>query len=95
MWRIEKELIEQGVQQGLARGREEGREEGLKRGMEQGRLHGRAEAILRLIIVRGLSIDYISGQRILSCTDEATLDRWFDRALRASSLAEVLEDVAQ
>ncbi|HZH77755.1 MAG TPA: hypothetical protein VEY88_17145 [Archangium sp.] len=90
-----EELMERGRQQGLARGREEGREEGLKQGLAQGRLHGRAEAVLRLITARGLHVDSAARQRILSCSDVVTLDQWFDRALHATSLSEVLDDLSQ
>jgi predicted transposase YdaD len=82
-----EELMERGRQQGLARGREEGREEG--------RLRGRAEAVLRLLTARGLHVDDASRQHILSCSDVATLDLWFDRALHATSLSEVLAPVSQ
>ncbi len=78
-----EELIEQGRQQGLARGREEG----LTR--------GRAEYILRTLTTRGVQLDEAARQRILSCSDVATLDRWFDRSLHASSLSDVLDDLAQ
>jgi len=82
-----EELIEQGRQQGLARGREEGREEGLAR--------ARAEYILRTLTTRGVQLDEAARQRIFSCSDVATLDRWFDRSLHASSLSDVLDDLAQ
>ena len=78
-----EELIEQGLQQGLARGREEG----LTR--------ARAEYILRTLTTRGVQLDEAARQRILSCSDVATLDRWFDRSLTASSLSDVLDDLAQ
>ncbi|HLM44635.1 MAG TPA: Rpn family recombination-promoting nuclease/putative transposase [Myxococcaceae bacterium] len=78
-----EELIEQGRQQGLARGREEG----LTR--------GRAEYILRTLSARGVPLDDAARQRILSCTDVTTLDRWFDRSLNATSLSDVLDDLTQ
>jgi predicted transposase YdaD len=78
-----EELIEQGVQQGLARGREEG----LTR--------GRAEGVLRILTARGVRVDETARQRILACTEVVTLDRWFDRALNATTLSEVLDDPAQ
>jgi predicted transposase YdaD len=78
-----EELIEQGRQQGLARGREEG----LTR--------ARAEYILRTLTTRGVQLDDAARQRILSCSDVATLDRWFDRSLTASTLSDVLDDLAQ
>jgi predicted transposase YdaD len=86
-----EELIEQGrqrgLEQGLAKGREQGREEGLTR--------ARAEYILRTLTARGMHLDDAARQRILSCSDVATLDRWFDRSLHASSLSDVLDDLAQ
>jgi predicted transposase YdaD len=78
-----EELIERGLQQGLAKGREEGR------------LRGRAEAVLRLLTARGVHADEAARQRILSCTDGAALDRWFDRALNATALSDVLDDLSQ
>ncbi|MFE8603994.1 Rpn family recombination-promoting nuclease/putative transposase [Archangium violaceum] len=82
-----EEMIERGVQKGLARGREEGREEGL--------IRARAEYILRTLTARGVRVDEAARQRILTCTDMATLDRWFDRSLNATALSDVLEDLAQ
>ncbi|MCY1083231.1 hypothetical protein [Archangium lansingense] len=78
-----EEMMEKGIQKGLARGREEGL------------LRGRAEAVLRILTARGVHADEAARQRILSCTDGATLDRWFDRALNATTLSEVLNDLAQ
>ena len=78
-----EELIERGRQQGPAKGREEG----LTR--------GRAEYILRTLTARGVQVDEAARERILSCTDLATLDRWFDRSLNATTLSEVLDDLSQ
>jgi predicted transposase YdaD len=74
-----EELIEQGRQQG--------REEGLSR--------GRAEYILRILAARGVRVDEEARQRILTCTDVATLDRWFDRSLNATTLSDVLDDLSR
>jgi predicted transposase/invertase (TIGR01784 family) len=82
-----EELMERGRQQGFTRGRETGREEGL--------LRGRAEAVLRLLTGRGFHVDEASRQLILSCSDVATLDRWIDRAIHATSLSEVLAPPSQ
>jgi len=78
-----EELMERGHQQGLARGREEGR------------LRGRAEALLQLLTARGVHVDEAARQHILSCSDVATLDRWFNRAIHATSLSEVLAPPSQ
>jgi hypothetical protein len=78
-----EELMERGRQQGLARGREEGR------------LRGRAEALLQLLTARDVHVDDAARQLILSCSDVATLDLWFDRAIHATSLSEVLAPPSQ
>ncbi|WP_257453835.1 RpnC/YadD family protein [Archangium lipolyticum] len=72
------------IERGLVRGREEG----LTRGLRQ----GRAEYILRTLAVRGIHVDEASRQRILDCTEVETLDCWFDRALQATTLSELLDD---
>ena len=74
-----EELVERGRQQGLA----------------QGRLRGRAEGVLRILAARGVHVGEEAQQHILTCTDVATLDRWFDRALNATTLSDVLDDPAQ
>ena len=82
-----EEMIEEGLQRG--------RQEGLAAGREEGRLQARAEAVLRILTKRGVHADEVARQRILTCTDGATLDRWFDRALSATALSEVLDELAQ
>ncbi|WP_257461618.1 Rpn family recombination-promoting nuclease/putative transposase [Archangium lipolyticum] len=81
-----EQLIERGLQQGLARGLEEGRQQGLSR--------GRAEDILRILVARGVHVDEVARQHVLTCTDVATLDRWFDRSLNATTLSDVLDDLS-
>jgi predicted transposase YdaD len=82
-----EELIERGLQRGL--------EQGLERGREEGMTRGRAEDILRILAARGVPVDEAARQHILTCADLATLDRWFDRALNATTLSAVLDDLAQ
>jgi len=89
-----EELIERGYQQGFAQGREEGRQEGREEGRQEDR-RWLAEAVLRLLTGRGLHVDEVSRQLILSCSDVATLDLWFDRAIHATSLSEVLAPPSQ
>ncbi|WP_395852407.1 hypothetical protein [Cystobacter fuscus] len=93
-----EELIEQGRQQGLAQGMEKGLEKGLVRGREEGLARGlsrgRAESILRILALRGIHVEEAARQRILDCTDVDTLDSWFDRALQATTLSDVLDDGA-
>ena len=72
--------------------RAEGRKQGRREGRVEGRAEGRAEAVLRILAIRGVRLDDESRQRILGCTDLATLDGWLERALRANTLSEVLGD---
>lgn len=74
---------------------EEHFEQGRQKGLSEGRAEGRAEDVLRILAARGVQVDDPTRQRILSCTDLTTLDQWFDRALKATRLADVLEDRAQ
>ncbi|HYO54222.1 Rpn family recombination-promoting nuclease/putative transposase [Archangium sp.] len=69
-------------------------ERGVRRGLKQGRLQGRAEDVLRILAARGVHVGDEAQQRILACMDAATLDRWFDRALNATTLSDVLDDLA-
>jgi hypothetical protein len=69
-------------------------EQGRQKGAEEGRRMGRAEYLLRMLDSRGLHVDDKARQRILSCTDTATLDQWFERALNATQLSDVLSDLA-
>jgi hypothetical protein len=70
-------------------------EQGLQQGFEKGLTRGRAEDVLRILTARGVQANEAARQRILSCADVATLDRWFDRALHATRLSDVLDDLAQ
>ncbi|MFE8597498.1 RpnC/YadD family protein [Archangium violaceum] len=69
-------------------------ERGVRRGLKQGRLQGRAEAIVDILAARGVGVGDEARQRILTCTDAATLDRWFARALNASTPSDVMDDQA-
>jgi predicted deacylase len=64
----------------------------LEEGMAKGMAVGKAEAVLQILIARGIAVDEQTRQSILSCTDLAMLDRWLDQALRATSLSELLKD---
>jgi predicted transposase YdaD len=86
-----EELREQGHRQGLA----EGEARGEARGVAKGVAKGLARALLRLLDSKGIHVDDIARQRIQSCMDVATLERWLDRALSSSQLSEVLDGPAQ
>ena len=90
-----EELMRSYGEELIERGRQRGLEEGLARGREEGVTRGRAESILRILAARGVPVGEEARQRILTCTDTATLDRWFDKALNATTLSGVLDGLAQ
>jgi hypothetical protein len=49
--------------------------------------HGKAEAVLE---ARGLAVSAPERERILACTDLATLAQWVRRAVTAGSASELL-----
>jgi hypothetical protein len=71
------------------------RQQGRLEGLEAGRAQGRAEAVLRILTARGIPVDKDVQQLILSCTDLPTLDQWFDRALKATRVSDVITDLEQ
>jgi hypothetical protein len=68
--------------------------QGMAKGRAEGRAEERAEGVLRILAARGVRVDARSSRRILGCRDLATLDRWFDRALHATRLSDVLDELA-
>jgi predicted transposase YdaD len=85
-------LINEGRAQGEISGRAKGRAEGRAEGEVSGRAKGRAEALLALLAARSLSVSPEMRERIMSCTDLATLDKWLVRAVSAQSAAEALSE---
>jgi hypothetical protein len=61
-------------------------------GIAEGKAEGKAEAVLRLLDARGLASSPEQRQQVTSSTDPAQLDLWFDRAITASTAAEVFTD---
>ncbi|MBL9024380.1 MAG: hypothetical protein JNL21_19450 [Myxococcales bacterium] len=72
--------------------KEEFREEGREKGREEGEARGRAKTLLRLLRLRGFTVEEAASARIAATTDVAQLDRWLDRVLTAKSVEEVLVD---
>jgi predicted transposase YdaD len=68
---------------------EQGRQQGWVEGQASGQARGRAEGVLRILAARGIDVDERARQLILACTDLDTLDRWFDRALNATSFSDL------
>jgi hypothetical protein len=61
-------------------------------GMAEGEAKGEAKALLRLLAARGLALSEAQRNQVVSCTDPADLDLWFDRAVTAGTVAEVFAD---
>jgi hypothetical protein len=58
--------------------------------IEKGRTQERAEAVLQLLAARGITVDDRTRELILTCTDLATLKRWFEQALTATRLSDLM-----
>jgi hypothetical protein len=61
-------------------------------GISEGKAEGKAEAVLKLLDVRRLGSSQEQRQRVTSCTDQAQLDLWFDRAITGDTAADVFAD---
>ncbi|WP_129668766.1 hypothetical protein [Phytoactinopolyspora endophytica] len=71
--------------------RSQGREEGREEGRKEGRKEGEALFVLRVLQRRGLDVSHDARQRIISGADDATLEKWLDRALTAESVQELFD----
>ena len=61
----------------------------------EGEARGKAKYVLRVLEVRGVSVNEAQRQEILRCRDLDQLDRWLDRAALASSADEVLSETCR
>ena len=61
-----------------------------RRSYDRGEAKGKADALLMILKRRDLAITDEQQHQIVTCTDLATLDRWLDRALSATSVDELL-----
>jgi hypothetical protein len=68
----------------------DGYRKGIREGEVRGEARGKAKSLLALLKARGLAASPAVRAKILACTNDATLDRWFTNALNASSMADVL-----
>jgi flagellar biosynthesis/type III secretory pathway protein FliH len=70
---------------------EQGREQGWNAGLAQGQARERAEGVLRILEVRRIPVDEQTRKLILTCTDLHLLKQWFDHALRATSVLDLMK----
>jgi len=59
------------------------------KGEAEGEAKGEAKALLRVLAARDIKVDETDRDRILTCTDTATLDAWLDRAIVATTVEEI------
>lgn len=83
-------IAEMLMEKGHARGLMEGLDKGRVEGRAEGQALGRAHSLLKILAARGVPVSEEDRQHILSCTNLDTLDQWFDRALNATTLSEVM-----
>ena len=62
---------------------------------QKGWAEGRALSVLEILELRGVDMDANTRWHIFKCTDLATLNLWFKRAITASHISEVLDDSPQ
>ena len=90
---IERMGIEKGLQQGRQEGRQQGRQEGRQQGRQEGILQGEAALLRRQLVRRFGALPSWAEQRLEQANLEE-LERWAERVLDASTLAEVFDSSA-
>lgn len=70
--------------------RELGLEQGHKEGLKEGLKEARAGGVLMVLRMRGIAVPDAARERILAEKDPERLERWLERSVVATSLAEVL-----
>jgi hypothetical protein len=66
-------------------------DKGLLEGQQEGRLAATHASLRRVLAGRQLKPSKDDDTRIEACTDLATLERWLDRAINATSISDVLK----
>lgn len=64
---------------------------GEARGEARGEAKGEAKAVLRFLSNRGVPVSHEAQERILTCTDQETLETWIDRAATATNVDELFD----
>lgn len=88
----EKTFIERIHDEGIAEGEARGEARGEAKGEAKGKAESMAGAVLKLLGRRGVALSPEQRQLVESTTDSVVLDTWFDRAITASTAAEVFTD---
>ncbi|KYF59069.1 hypothetical protein [Sorangium sp. So ce854] len=84
-------LVERVVEEGRREGRREGHREGRREGHLEGRLIEARAALRRVLARRELKLSPEDEARIEACGDLATIERWHEQAVTATSTSEALQ----
>jgi hypothetical protein len=66
-------------------------EQGWNAGLAKGQAGERAEGVLRILELRRIPVDEQTRKLILSCTDLHLLKQWFEQALSATSVSDLMK----
>jgi len=69
-----------------------GETRGMTKGMAKGETKGMVKMLERLLDRRGLALEPEQHERIAACEDENLLQRWFDRAVTATTIGAIFDD---
>ena len=86
---ISEELRNEGRAQGMAEGMARGMAQGVSNGLAEGMARAKAEDIFLLLARRGIEISPYNRVEVKTCTDLSVLRDWFERAITATSAADV------
>nr|VFJ58380.1 MAG: Endonuclease, Uma2 family (restriction endonuclease fold) [Candidatus Kentron sp. DK] len=83
------EGLKEGETKGKAKGKAEGLAEGEAKGKATGRLEARIEALLDILMARGIDVDATTRTRIRRCRDQEQIGIWLAKAAVANRAEEV------
>jgi len=82
--------VMEGLVEGERRGLQEGLVEGERRGLQEGERRGVARLIVDVLARRGVPLTAAEATMILECPDSELLNTWWQRALTADSVQELV-----
>ena len=92
-YELQSDFAKKHFAQGRAEGEAKGRAEGEAKGRTEGRTEGEARLLIRMLDRKeGVELTDALRQRILECTDIDLIERWFDRALTATSIDDIFSE---
>ena len=86
-----QEGLHEGKQQGLHEGKQQGLQEGKQQGLQEGKQQGEMLALQRLLAKR-FGVIPMETVALISQAPLEDIEKWFDRAIDAQQLSDVLVD---